>query len=73
MGHIGDSSLDLFRWLFNEVLWRCMVVCLAKGDGFAVDAGLTRTGRSRLYAARLAGPLGDEVADSFLDAALDRA
>lgn len=61
MGHIGAHHLDLFRLKFTKVLWRCMVVCLVKGEGFA------------LYAAGLAGPLGDEVADSFRDAAFDRA
>ncbi len=37
----GDS--DLFRWLFNEVLRRCMDAGLVKGEGFAVDASIIET------------------------------
>ncbi|WP_308879559.1 transposase, partial [Klebsiella pneumoniae] len=37
-GRFRDS--DLFRWLFNEVLRRCMAAGLVKGEGFAVDASI---------------------------------
>lgn len=70
---LGTHHLELFRWLFNEMLWRCMVASLVKGEGFAVDAGLIWRVGPALYARRRAGPLDDEVADSFRDAALDRA
>lgn len=42
-GHFRDS--DLFRWLFNEVLRRCMDADLVKGEGFAVDASIIKKGR----------------------------
>lgn len=39
-GRFRDSGL--FRWLFNEVLRRCMAAGLVKGEGFAVDAASSR-------------------------------
>ncbi|CAM5386789.1 Transposase (Fragment) OS=Stutzerimonas stutzeri OX=316 GN=LO50_12155 PE=4 SV=1 [Stutzerimonas stutzeri] len=39
-GRFRDS--DLFRWLFNEVLRRCMAAGLVKGEGFAVDASIIK-------------------------------
>lgn len=39
-GRFRDS--DLFRWLFNEVLRRCMDAGLVKGEGFAVDASIIK-------------------------------
>lgn len=39
-GRFRDS--DLFRWLFNEVLCRCMDAGLVKGEGFAVDASIIK-------------------------------
>lgn len=44
-GRFRDSSL--FRWLFNEVLRRCMDAGLVKGDGFAVDASVIKADASR--------------------------
>lgn len=44
-GRFRDS--DLFRWLFNEVLRRCMDACLVKGEGFAVDASIIKADASR--------------------------
>lgn len=44
-GRFRDS--DLFRWLFNEVLRRCMNAGLLKGDGFAVDASIVTADASR--------------------------
>lgn len=44
-GRFRDSSL--FRWLFNEVLRRCMDAGLVKGEGFAVDASVIRADASR--------------------------
>ena len=35
-GRFRDSAV--FRWLFNEVVRRCMAAGLVKGEGFAVDA-----------------------------------
>ena len=39
-GRFRDS--DLFRWLFNEVLHRCMDTGLVKGESFAVDASIIK-------------------------------
>ena len=44
-GRFPDSSL--FRWLFNEVLRRCMDAGLVKGEGFAVDASIIKADASR--------------------------
>lgn len=44
-GHFRDSGL--FRWLFNEVLRRCMAAGLVKGEGFAVDASIIKADASR--------------------------
>jgi transposase len=37
-GRFRDSGA--FRWLFDEVLHRCMAAGLVKGEGFAVDASV---------------------------------
>ncbi len=37
-GRFRDSGA--FRWLFDEVLRRCMAAALVKGEGFAVDASV---------------------------------
>jgi transposase len=44
-GRFRDSSL--FRWLFNEVLRRCMDAGLVTGEGFAVDASVIKADASR--------------------------
>ena len=44
-GRFRDSSL--FRWLFNEVLRRCMDAGLVKGEEFAVDASIIKADASR--------------------------
>ena len=44
-GRFRDS--DLFRWLFNEVLRRCMAAGLVKGEGFAVDASVIKADASK--------------------------
>ena len=44
-GRFRDS--DLFRWLFNEVLRRCMDAGLVRGEGFAVDASIIKADASR--------------------------
>ena len=44
-GRFRDS--DLFRWLFNEVLHRCMDAGLVKGEGFAVNASIIKADASR--------------------------
>ncbi len=46
----------LFRWLFNEVLRRCMAAGLVKGESFAVDASIIKADASRQR-----GMAGDEV------------
>ncbi len=56
-GRFRDS--DLFRWLFNEVLRRCMDVGLVKGEGFAVDANIIKGDASRER-----GVPGDEQVNS---------
>lgn len=38
---------DLFCWLFNEVLRRCMDAGLVKGEGFAVVASIIKADASR--------------------------
>ncbi|HCF4828279.1 TPA: transposase, partial [Pseudomonas aeruginosa] len=53
-GRFRDSGL--FRWLFNEVLRRCMAAGLVKGEGFAVDASIIKADASRQR-----GVTGDEV------------
>ncbi len=53
-GCFRDSGL--FRWLFNEVLRRCMATGLVKGEGFAVDACIIKADASRQR-----GLAGDEV------------
>ncbi len=53
-GRFRDSGL--FRWLFNEVLRRCMAAGLVKGEGFAVDASIIKADASRQR-----GTAGDEV------------
>lgn len=44
-GRFRDS--DLFRWLFNEVLRRCMDAGLVKGEGSVVDASIIKADASR--------------------------
>lgn len=44
-GRFRDS--DLFRWLFNEVLRRCMAAGLVRGEGFAVDASVIKADASK--------------------------
>lgn len=44
-GRFRDSSL--FRWLFNEVLRRCMDAGLVRGEGFAFDASIIKADASR--------------------------
>ncbi|MDH2201808.1 transposase, partial [Ectopseudomonas oleovorans] len=53
-GRFRDS--DLFHWLFNEVLRRCMAAGLVKGEGFAVDASIIKADASRQR-----GVTGNEV------------
>ena len=38
-----------FRWLFDEVVRRCMAVGLVKGEGFAVDASIVAADASHQY------------------------
>jgi transposase len=42
-GRFRDS--DLFRWLFNEALHRCLDAGLVKGEGFAVERQHHQSGR----------------------------
>ena len=43
-GRFRDSGT--FRWLFDEVVRRCMAAGLVKGEGFAVDASIIATDAS---------------------------
>jgi hypothetical protein len=53
--HVRFRGSDLFHWLLNEVLHRCMDAGLVKGEGFAVDASIIKADGSRLR-----GVPGDE-------------
>jgi transposase len=44
-GRFQDS--DLFRWLFNDVLRRCMDAGLVKDEGFSVNASIIKADASR--------------------------
>lgn len=46
-GRFRDSGL--FRWLFNEVLWRCMAAGLVKGKGEAARDVARRIAKSPAY------------------------
>ena len=43
-GRFRESSI--FRWVFEEVVRRCMAAGLVKGEGFAVDASLVAANAS---------------------------
>jgi transposase len=45
--HVRFRDSNLFRWLFNEVLRRCMDAGLVNGEGFAVDASIITADASR--------------------------
>lgn len=45
--HVRFRDSDLFRWLFNEVLRRCMNAGLVKGKGFALEASIIEADASR--------------------------
>ena len=51
--HGRFRNSDLFRWLFNEVLRRCMDAGLVKGEGFAVDASIIKADASRQRGVRV--------------------
>src|ERR1700693_4126295 len=44
-GRFRESGV--FRWMFDEVVRRCMAAGLVKGEGFAVDASLVAANASR--------------------------
>ena len=46
-GRFRDNGT--FRWLFEEVVRRCMAVGLVKGEGFAVDASLIEANASHQH------------------------
>lgn len=46
-GRFRDNGT--FRWLFEEVVHRCMVADLVKGEGFAVDASLIEANASHQH------------------------
>lgn len=54
--HGRFRASGLFRWLFNEVVLRCMSAGLIKGEGFAVDASIIKADASRQR-----GVAGDEA------------
>jgi transposase len=45
--HGRFRASGVFRWLFDEVVRRCMVAGLVKGEGFAVDASVVAADASR--------------------------
>jgi len=45
--HGRFRASDTFRWLFDEVVRRCMAARLVKGEGFAVDASVVAADASR--------------------------
>ena len=45
--HGRFRASDTFRWLFDEVVRRCMSAGLVKGEGFAVDASIIAADASR--------------------------
>lgn len=45
--HGRFRASDTFRWLFDEVVRRCMAAGLVKGEGFAVDASVVAADASR--------------------------
>src|SRR4249920_1998750 len=45
--HGRFRNADLFRYVFEEVIERCMKEGLVKGEGFAVDASLIRADANR--------------------------
>lgn len=55
--HGRFRASGLFRWLFNEVVCRCMTADLIKGEGFAVDGTVLQ----RRTVKRPAWPLTDGV------------
>lgn len=46
-GRFRESSV--FRWMFDEVVRRCMAAGLVKGEGFAVDASLVAANASHQH------------------------
>jgi transposase len=54
--HGRFRASGLFRWLFNEVVRRCMTAGLVKGEGFAVDASIIKADANRQR-----GVAGDEA------------
>ena len=46
-GRFRDSGV--FRWVFDEVVRRCMAAGLVKGEGFAVDASLVAANASHQH------------------------
>jgi len=45
--HGRFRASETFRWLFDEIVRRCMAVGLVKGEGFAVDASIVAADASR--------------------------
>ena len=48
---------ETFRWLFDEVVRRCMAEGLVKGEGFAVDASLIAANASHQHSV----PVGESI------------
>jgi len=45
--HGRFRASETFRWLFDEIVRRCMAAGLVKGEGFAVDASIVAADASR--------------------------
>ncbi len=50
-GRFRESGV--FRWLFDEVVRRCMAAGLVKGEGFAVDASLVAANASHQHSVQV--------------------
>lgn len=51
-----------FRWVFDEVVRRCMAANLVKGEGFAVDASLIAANASHQHSIQPGEPCNAELA-----------
>jgi transposase len=60
-GRFRDSGT--FRWVFDEVVRRCMAAGLVKGEGFAVDASLIAANASHQHSIQPGEPCDFERAE----------
>lgn len=55
--HGRFRASDAFRWLFDEVVRRCMSAGLVKGEGFAIDASVVKADANRQRGAPSSEPI----------------